>query len=306
MGWVPPDPPREPPGLHVNDQFAHHETSHQGTSRRVSAPPPGIHQHASLYGQMPFHLHGLPCNAMSQAPSATGYANLSSPTAVAGGAASPHFERRQLSSTAWLGPEPVEFEPRAGDSQDQIVATPPPPNVACSDAAAVEWSTSGEYAPLAARSQTGRRVGIPEPFTAAQNERWLRDLHEPIPLNDRGELSSIGSLSHASGSCVPCVFWFQLACASGVRCTYCHLAHPGYKKKRIRPSKRTRLELQALRSSEPRADQVGRGEAHRESRAEPHSVQGMLCADVRNGVVLYSSLDAPTNGSSQVLLTLSL
>lgn len=56
-------------------------------------------------------------------------------------------------------------------------------------------------------------------------------------------MPSIGSIAHASGKCIPCILWFQLKCTKGVYCRYCHLLHPGQKKKRIRRSKNVRFAL---------------------------------------------------------------
>lgn len=79
---------------------------------------------------------------------------------------------------------------------------------------------------------------------------WVEDVNEHIPVAESGELPSIGSIAHADGKCQPCLFWFQLTCKKGVLCTYCHIAHPGLKKKRIRLSKKVRLELQAMQGVE--------------------------------------------------------
>jgi len=72
-----------------------------------------------------------------------------------------------------------------------------------------------------------------------------------IPRNDRGEISSIGSIGHATNECSPCIFWFKKSCAKGLHCDYCHFQHKGQRNKRIRPSKKTRMQM---RSAAPRAD----------------------------------------------------
>lgn len=74
----------------------------------------------------------------------------------------------------------------------------------------------------------------------------LQAFYARIPLNEKGELTSVGSLSHATGRCFPCIFHFQFTCIKGVCCSYCHLTHPNLKKKRIRPSKKTRQEIKAM------------------------------------------------------------
>ena len=63
-------------------------------------------------------------------------------------------------------------------------------------------------------------------------------------------MPSIGSIPHWTGDCLPCIFWFQLNCAKGVFCGYCHFVHPGQKKKRIRRSKNMRFALRMLNRDE--------------------------------------------------------
>lgn len=68
----------------------------------------------------------------------------------------------------------------------------------------------------------------------------LSRLISQIPHNSQGQLTSIGSIEHASNTCKPCLFWFQGTCSKGVLCTYCHMAHKGQRTKRIRPGKKMR------------------------------------------------------------------
>lgn len=66
---------------------------------------------------------------------------------------------------------------------------------------------------------------------------------EPSPVTgvlDPLNLPSLGSAEHGRGNCLPCHFWFSATCVKGYNCRFCHLVHAGQKKKRIRPSKRTR------------------------------------------------------------------
>jgi len=69
-----------------------------------------------------------------------------------------------------------------------------------------------------------------------------------IPRSDKGNISSIGSTKHDTGECSPCLFWFKNQCAKGLLCDYCHFRHSGQKNKRIRPSKRSRMQM---RMSDP-------------------------------------------------------
>jgi hypothetical protein len=64
---------------------------------------------------------------------------------------------------------------------------------------------------------------------------------EQIPINDRGEFSSVGSIRHHVNECSPCLFWFRNSCTRGIFCEYCHMKHKYQKNKRIRPSKKTRM-----------------------------------------------------------------
>jgi len=61
-----------------------------------------------------------------------------------------------------------------------------------------------------------------------------------VPINERGELTSVGSASHRSGQCKPCAYWFKGACSHGILCRHCHFIHAGQKFKRLRPSKQRR------------------------------------------------------------------
>mmetsp|Transcript_74469 Transcript_74469/g.209067 ORF Transcript_74469/g.209067 Transcript_74469/m.209067 type:complete len:128 (+) Transcript_74469:3-386(+) len=62
-----------------------------------------------------------------------------------------------------------------------------------------------------------------------------------IPQDAEGQLTSVGTMAHQTGSCLPCLFWFKKACTKGIFCDYCHVVHDGQKPKRIRPSRRTRM-----------------------------------------------------------------
>ena len=67
-------------------------------------------------------------------------------------------------------------------------------------------------------------------------------LLEQIPLNEDGELTSIGSIGHGKPGveCSPCAFWIKGMCILGVECQHCHFLHAGQKDTRHRPNKATR------------------------------------------------------------------
>merc|ERR1712187_321077 len=62
-----------------------------------------------------------------------------------------------------------------------------------------------------------------------------------IPRNDEGQLTSVGSIDHEAGTCMPCAFWFKGICRKTIDCQYCHMVHVGQKGKRMRPSKQARV-----------------------------------------------------------------
>lgn len=99
-------------------------------------------------------------------------------------------------------------------------------------------AASGE--PLAVRIQ--HETGLP---LADLEELERQGVLALIPRNDRGEISSVGSVRHYQGGCSPCLFWFRKSCAKGIYCDYCHIRHKGQRNKRIRPSKKTRMQMRA-------------------------------------------------------------
>jgi len=64
-----------------------------------------------------------------------------------------------------------------------------------------------------------------------------------IPLDENKRQTSVGSIQHASGQCLPCAYWFKGICKFGIQCLHCHFIHDGQKSKRLRPSKQTRIRL---------------------------------------------------------------
>mmetsp|Transcript_9685 Transcript_9685/g.30139 ORF Transcript_9685/g.30139 Transcript_9685/m.30139 type:complete len:316 (-) Transcript_9685:51-998(-) len=83
-------------------------------------------------------------------------------------------------------------------------------------------------------------LGVPvEDLIALDAQGLLRQ----IPRNAEGEMTSVGSVLHATGECSPCVFWFKNSCSKSIKCSYCHFMHRGQKNKRIRPSKQTRMQM---------------------------------------------------------------
>jgi len=68
-------------------------------------------------------------------------------------------------------------------------------------------------------------------------------LLKEIPLDESGNLTSLGSLHHKEGECSPCQFWFKGVCINSLACDQCHFAHEGQRLRRLRPSKQGRLRM---------------------------------------------------------------
>eukprot|EP00928_Gymnodinium_smaydae_P090225 TRINITY_DN7405_c0_g1_i1.p1 TRINITY_DN7405_c0_g1~~TRINITY_DN7405_c0_g1_i1.p1 ORF type:complete len:238 (-),score=21.66 TRINITY_DN7405_c0_g1_i1:621-1280(-) len=64
--------------------------------------------------------------------------------------------------------------------------------------------------------------------------RSAQDVYNMIPTHEDGSLTSVGSVLHASGSCMPCLFFYASTCNKGASCGYCHVPHEDVKKKRSR------------------------------------------------------------------------
>lgn len=102
---------------------------------------------------------------------------------------------------------------------------------------------------LSGGEETGSTVSPPSPHSGAESGVENIDLEnflEKVPRDTEGKLLSIGSLSHAEGTCKPCVFAYNESrpCENGVHCGFCHYLHPP--KKRVRLCKKKRLELKRL------------------------------------------------------------
>lgn len=106
-------------------------------------------------------------------------------------------------------------------------------------------------------SRAGESTGVPSDLVKRYSENFdvplevLIELDErgvlkDIPVVDNGIITSVGSISHAEGSCNPCAYWFRGMCRHGIRCHHCHFVHQDQKPKRLRPSKNTRRRIRAL------------------------------------------------------------
>ena len=75
-------------------------------------------------------------------------------------------------------------------------------------------------------------------------------LLEKVPRTESGELASVGSIYHQTGTCAPCTYWFKSSCKYSIGCRYCHFLHPGQTSKRMRPSKQTRMRYRRRKAQE--------------------------------------------------------
>ncbi|CAK9068470.1 unnamed protein product [Durusdinium trenchii] len=74
------------------------------------------------------------------------------------------------------------------------------------------------------------------------------ELAAVVPLNEKGERTSIGALKHPD-HCSRCIFWFRNVCEKGIRCEFCHFQHPGQVAKKIRPSKSFRMKQKEMQNA---------------------------------------------------------
>jgi len=78
-----------------------------------------------------------------------------------------------------------------------------------------------------------------------QFETQCKNLHEAVlqgPQDFDGLPSSLGTIVHASGQCIPCFFHAKGKCVNGIGCKFCHADH--FKKNIARPSKSRRERIQ--------------------------------------------------------------
>jgi len=173
------------------------------------------------------------------------------------------------SSSSTSSPSPRESSRPADDRpQPAPVRTWPEDPAFCLDASQSQEDTWLEQAPIGAQQQDDGIVrGAPQHHSAAPlliggdaigPTRERTTLAKPPSDSERPseelQYASIGSIKHNSGDCSPCLFWFRRSCAKGVHCDYCHFRHKGQRNKRIRPSKKTRMQMRA--SVEPAGSQT--------------------------------------------------
>lgn len=110
------------------------------------------------------------------------------------------------SGSIQVPPPPAEW--RDSDEEDYSLEVPPPP---------AEWRAGAEV----------------------HSEAELEELLACVPLDEQGNPTSVGSISHATGKCKRCLFVStKVGCVNGVLCPFCHFPHS--RKKPMRPNKEKR------------------------------------------------------------------
>jgi len=136
----------------------------------------------------------------------------------------------------------------------------------------------------------------------------MQGVLQHIPHDENGELTSVGSIYHVSRTCKPCLFWYKKSCVKGLKCRHCHIAdHPGLKNKnkRIRPSKKTRMQMrgmaQAEAASETTASAPATGADRQQAAPTLEGAQHFGLASTLEGAALGLQL---TPGSPVLFLSL--
>jgi hypothetical protein len=80
----------------------------------------------------------------------------------------------------------------------------------------------------------GKQLPISTEQLALASEDEIREITKRVPLNNKGQPTSVGSVNHSSGQCRVCVFHHsKFGCTHGVLCEFCHFRHK--KKDKLRP-----------------------------------------------------------------------
>eukprot|EP00929_Paragymnodinium_shiwhaense_P030732 TRINITY_DN17365_c0_g1_i1.p1 TRINITY_DN17365_c0_g1~~TRINITY_DN17365_c0_g1_i1.p1 ORF type:complete len:362 (-),score=66.93 TRINITY_DN17365_c0_g1_i1:161-1246(-) len=148
--------------------------------------------------------------------------------------------------------------------------SPPGLGLACVGDVLAAQAAGETLIPLAGYggSSSSRAPRLPKapPNTVQPTEAELvalerKGILQKIPMDQNGNYLTVGSINHPE-SCSPCIFWFKGECSKGIGCSFCHYVHEGQKKKRIRMSKRSRLQRRAQAQA---ALENGEGEIEGES-----------------------------------------
>jgi len=148
-------------------------------------------------------------------------------------------------------PSPSSGCPEAVQGATSSASTALPANPAALTQANGKGLCSASTHTWQRRSLRFEPVAVPKD---APPEPEVVHLLKEIPLDESGNLTSLGSLHHKEGECSPCQFWFKGVCINGLACNHCHFAHEGQRPRRLRPSKQGRLRMKK-RSQQEGEDQ---------------------------------------------------
>jgi len=85
-----------------------------------------------------------------------------------------------------------------------------------------------------------QQEAVAEEFAKLSPEE-VQELKSKMPLDEQGEMTSVGSCLHGGGSCRPCLFQnTKVGCHNGILCDFCHLPHNRKTKPRPCKGKRER------------------------------------------------------------------
>jgi len=85
-----------------------------------------------------------------------------------------------------------------------------------------------------------------------------QELKSHMPLDEQGEMTSVGSISHRNGSCRQCLFHHtKVGCQNGILCDFCHFSHS--RKTKSRPGRGKRDRYRKLIGRMEQAIDIGPG-----------------------------------------------
>eukprot|EP00747_Dinoflagellata_sp_TGD_P063355 gnl/TRDRNA2_/TRDRNA2_153405_c0_seq5.p1 gnl/TRDRNA2_/TRDRNA2_153405_c0~~gnl/TRDRNA2_/TRDRNA2_153405_c0_seq5.p1 ORF type:complete len:335 (+),score=43.78 gnl/TRDRNA2_/TRDRNA2_153405_c0_seq5:93-1097(+) len=102
-----------------------------------------------------------------------------------------------------------------------------------------EISGSADSGTEDSSSQMGEQKQVPD--LSQLSAEQLEALRASVPLDENGQMTSVGSAMHASGMCKPCLFIAsKVGCTNGIVCSFCHFPHKRKNKPRPCKGKRDR------------------------------------------------------------------
>lgn len=185
--------------------------------------------------------------------------------------------RRTKSTQKPEAPKTAAWTARAAQKTSDV-RIPALSGTAVPTAVEASYPAEGELGPMLAPAVAEEAT---PPRNALDSADMSPEILQMIPRDEAGELLSYGSINHARGECKACVFYHNPtnACTNGPRCLFCHYPHAP--KKRVRMSKRKRLEIRM----------AGHQGAFAETRREPDRLAGAV-------ELFYDARTEPSAGSA--------